>query len=513
MLKIRRALLSVSSKEGIIELASELHRLGVEIVSTGGTHALLSSSNIPAKQVSDITGFPEILDGRVKTLHPAVHAGLLAVLDNPVHRKQLDDLHIQPIDLVVVNLYPFKETIEKNGVTIDDAIEQIDIGGPAMIRSAAKNYRFTCVVVSPKKYPGLLLELHERNGSISEETCFRLAKEAFQHTAHYDTVIAEYLQHKTGEQQYFPETFTLSLKKIFDLRYGENPHQQAALYGDFEHCFKKLHGKEMSYNNIIDTTAAVNLLSEFAEPTAVIIKHTNPCGVGKGSTIAEAYQRAIVTDQKSAFGGIVAVNRPLDMAAAELINQIFTEIIIAPSFPPNVLEFLMRKRDRRLIQQTGDVRSVIEPDIRKVTCGLLVQSPDKTRIAPEDLKTVTERKPTNDEVEAMIFAWKIAKHVKSNAIVYAVKDGTVGIGAGQMSRIDSSKLAVRKAQDAGLSLVNTVVASDAYFPFADGLIEAVKAGATAVIQPGGSVRDDEVIKAANDNNIAMVFTGIRHFKH
>ena len=513
MLKIRRALLSVSNKEGIVELASELHRLGVEIISTGGTHALLSASNIPAKQVSEITGFPEILDGRVKTLHPAVHAGLLAVLDNPVHRKQLDDLHIQPIDLVVVNLYPFKETIMKNGVTTEDAIEQIDIGGPAMIRSAAKNYRFTCVVVSPTTYPALALELRERNGSVSEETCFRLAKEAFQHTAHYDAVIAQYLQRKTAEQQYFPETFTLSLSKILDLRYGENPHQQAALYGDFEHCFKKLHGKEMSYNNIIDTSAAVNLLSEFAEPTAVIIKHTNPCGAGQGSTIAEAYRRAVATDPKSAFGGIVAVNRPLDMPAAELINQIFTEIIIAPSFPPDVLEFLMKKKDRRLIQQTGDVRSVIELDMRKVTCGLLVQAPDNARVTREDLKVVTERKPTDEELDAMIFAWKIAKHVKSNAIVYAVKDSTVGIGAGQMSRIDSSKLAVRKAQDAGLSLVNTVVASDAYFPFADGLIEAVKAGATAVIQPGGSVRDNEVIKAANENNIAMVFTGIRHFKH
>jgi len=513
LLKIRRALLSVSNKEGIVELASELHRLGVEIISTGGTHALLAASNISVKQVSEITGFPEILDGRVKTLHPAVHAGLLAVLDNPVHRKQLDDHHIQPIDLVVVNLYPFKETIEKTGVTTEEAIEQIDIGGPAMIRSAAKNYRFTCVVVSPKKYSGLIRELHERNGSISEETCFTLATEAFQHTAHYDAVIAEYLQRRTPEQQIFPETFTLSLKKIFDLRYGENPHQKAALYGDFEHCFKKLHGKEMSYNNIIDTTAAVNLLSEFAEPTAVIIKHTNPCGAGKGSTIAEAYQRAIATDPKSAFGGIVAVNRPLDMAAAEMINQIFTEIIIAPSFPSDVLEFLMKKKDRRLIQQTGDVRSVIELDMRRVTCGLLVQTPDNARITPDDLKVVSERKPTDYELEAMIFAWKIAKHVKSNAIIYAARDCTIGIGAGQMSRVDSSKLAVRKAQDAGLSLANTVVASDAYFPFADGLIEAVRAGATAVIQPGGSVRDSEVIKAANDNNIAMVFTGIRHFKH
>ena len=513
LLKIRRALLSVSDKDGIVDFARELHRLGVEIISTGGTHALLAAANIPVKQVSEVTGFPEILDGRVKTLHPAVHAGILAVLDNPVHRKQLDDLHIQPIDLVVVNLYPFKEATEKQGATLDDAIEQIDIGGPAMLRSAAKNYRFTCVVVSPKKYPGIVDELKERNGSISEETRFKLAKEVFRHTAHYDAVIAEYLGRINGDKQVFPETFTLSLKKITDLRYGENPHQQAALYGDFEHCFKKLHGKELSYNNIIDTTAAVHLLSEFVEPTAVIVKHTNPCGVGRGSTIVEAYQRAFATDPKSAFGGIVALNRPIDLAAAELINQIFTEIVIAPSFPSNVLELLMKKKDRRLIQQVGDLRSVLELDLRKVTCGLLVQTPDNVRVAPEDFKIVTERKPTAAELEAMHFAWRVAKHVKSNAVVYTAKDWTIGIGAGQMSRIDSSQLAVRKANEAGLSLENSVVASDAYFPFADGLIEAVRAGATAVIQPGGSVRDDEVIKAANDNNIAMVFTGFRHFRH
>ncbi len=513
LLKIRRALLSVSNKDGIVEFAAELQRLGVEIVSTGGTYSLLSSAKIPVKQVSEITGFPEILDGRVKTLHPGIHAGLLAVRDNPLHRKQLDDLHIQPIDLVVVNLYPFKETIQKQGVTLDDAIEQIDIGGPAMLRSGAKNYRFTCVVSNPKSYPAILNELRERSGSISEETCLRLAKDVFRHTAHYDSVIADYLRREAGEQQEFPETLTLSLEKIFDLRYGENPHQRAALYGNFEHCFKKLHGKELSYNNIIDTTAAVQLLSEFAEPTSVIIKHTNPCGVGNGTTIAEAYQRSLATDPKSAFGGIVAVNRPIDIAAAEIINQIFTEIIIAPSFPPDVLEFLMKKKERRLIQQIGDTRPVAELDIRRVTCGLLVQTPDDAQIAPADLKIVTERKPTNDELEAMLFAWKVAKHVKSNAIVYTTKDRTIGIGAGQMSRVDSAKLAVRKAEEAGLSVQNTVVASDAYFPFADGLIEAVKAGATAVVQPGGSVRDSEVIKAANDNNIAMVFTGIRHFRH
>jgi len=487
--------------------------MGVELISTGGTYTLLSSANIPVRQVSDVTGFPEILDGRVKTLHPAVHAGILAVRDNPVHRKQLDDLHIQPIDMVVVNLYPFKETIDRNGVTRDEAIEQIDIGGPTMLRSAAKNFRFACVVVDPKDYPKVLNELRERNGSISEESCFMFAQEVFRHTAYYDAVIAEYLRRGASEERQFPDTLTFSLKKISDLRYGENPHQRAALYGDFEHCFKKLHGKELSFNNIIDATAAVHLLSEFAEPTAVIVKHTNPCGVGKGSSIAEAYQRALSTDSKSAFGGIVALNRPIDMAAAEAINQIFTEIIIAPSYPADVLEFLMKKKDRRLMQQIGDVRSVIELDVRKVTCGLLVQTPDNVRIGADDLKIVTERRPTEDELDAMLFAWKVVKHVKSNAIVYAAKDRTIGIGAGQMSRIDSSKLAVRKAEDAGLSLQHTVVASDAYFPFADGLLAAVKAGATAVIQPGGSVRDEEVIKAANENNIAMVFTGVRHFKH
>ena len=513
MLKIRRALLSVSNKDGIVDFAAELHRLGVEIISTGGTHALISSAKIPVKQVSEVTGFPEILDGRVKTLHPGIHGGLLGIRDNPVHRKQLDDLHIQPIDMVVVNLYPFKETIRKNGVTLDEAIEQIDIGGPAMLRSGAKNYRFTCVICNPKNYGAVLGELRERNGSISEETCFRLAKEVFRHTAQYDSVIAEYLRKSGGESQEFPEILTIALEKTFDLRYGENPHQKAALYGDFEYCFKKLHGKELSYNNIIDTTAAVSLLSEFAEPASVIVKHTNPCGVGKGDNIAEAYQRSLSTDPKSAFGGIIAVNRPLDMAAAELMNQLFTEIIIAPAYPPDVLEFLMKKKDRRLIQQVGDTRSVVELDMRRVTGGLLVQTPDNARVSAENLRMVTERKPTEEEVEALLFAWKVAKHVKSNAIVYTLKDRTIGIGAGQMSRVDSAKLAARKAVEAGLSLRNTVVASDAYFPFADGLLEAVNAGATAVIQPGGSVRDEEVIKAANEHGIAMVFTGIRHFRH
>jgi phosphoribosylaminoimidazolecarboxamide formyltransferase / IMP cyclohydrolase len=516
LLKIRRALLSVSNKEGIVELASALHQMGVELISTGGTHALLTSHNIPVRQISEITGFPEILDGRVKTLHPAVPAGLLAVRDNPVHIKQLDDLKIQQIDLAVVNLYPFEETILRNGVSMEQAIEQIDIGGPAMLRSAAKNYRFTAVVVNPANYSKLLNELGERNGAISEETCFSFAKEVFEHTAHYDAVIAEYLQtagNGSGQDR-LPEMFTMSMRKMFDLRYGENPHQSAALYGHFERCFKQLHGKELSFNNIIDANAAVQLVAEFPETTVAIIKHTNPCGVGTAATVADAYRKALATDSKSAFGGIVSTNRPVDAAAAQLMNEIFSEIIIAPEFSTDALEILKKKKDRRLLQLTGDIRVLREFDLRKVACGLVVQTADHGRISsPDEVRVVTQRVPTNDELDSMLFAWKIAKHVKSNAIVYTAKDRTLGIGAGQMSRVDSAKLAARKASETGLSLQGSVVASDAYFPFADGLLETIAAGATAVIQPGGSIRDEEVIKAANDNNIAMVFTGMRHFKH
>lgn len=512
MLKIQWALISVSDKRRIVEFASALHQLGVAIISTGGTHALLTSNNIPAKQISEITGFPEILDGRVKTLHPVVHAGLLAVLDNPEHRKQLEDHHITPIDLVVVNLYPFEETIAKPDVHVDDAIENIDIGGPTMLRSAAKNYRFTAVIVNHHRYESFLNELKERNCFVSEDTCFELAKEVFQHTAHYDAKIAEYLTRSSSSTSVLPQTFSVSLKKFQDLRYGENPHQSAALYGNFEQTLKKLHGKELSFNNIIDANAAVNLVAEFDEPTVVIIKHTNPCGVGSAGSLEEAYRKAFATDTKAPFGGIIAVNRPLDMNAAEAMNEIFTEIILAPDFEHGVLEFLMKKKDRRLVRIAGKP-NLNEWDIRSVSGGLLVQSKDNVRITAQDMKVVTHRQPTQDEMTAMMFAWKVTKHVKSNAIVYSVKDRTLAVGAGQMSRVDSSKIAVWKSKESQLSLVGSVVASDAFFPFADGLLEAVSAGATAVIQPGGSIRDDEVIKAANDNTIAMVFTGIRHFKH
>lgn len=511
MIKIARALISVSDKHGIVEFAAALHRRGVEIISTGGTHTLLVKNGIPAKQISEITGFPEILDGRVKTLHPVVHAGLLAVPDNPEHMKQMKEHNITPIDLVVVNLYPFEETIANPDVHFDDAIENIDIGGPTMLRSAAKNYRYTAVIVNSARYVSFLRELEEQNGSISETTCFALAREVFRHTAHYDTKIAEYLDGTTASRE-LPETFSVSLKKQQDLRYGENPHQSAALYGTFDRSLKKLHGKELSFNNIIDANAAVNLAAEFSEPTVVIVKHTNPCGAGSAATLEEAYRKAFATDTKAPFGGIIAVNTTLDMAAAQAMNEIFTEIILAPGFAPGVLEFLMKKKDRRLMQ-IAPQSDAAQWDIRSVPGGLLVQSRDTVRLSEENFTIVTRRRPSDEEKEAMRFTWKIVKHVKSNAIVYGLKDRTLAVGAGQMSRVDSSKIAVWKSRESNLSLGGSVVASDAFFPFADGLLEAVSAGATAVIQPGGSIRDEEVINAANENNIAMVFTGIRHFKH
>lgn len=512
MLKIRRALISVSDKRGIVELARGLAEFGVEIISTGGTFSALTEAGVAVTQVSDVTGFPEILDGRVKTLHPRIHAGLLAVLDNPNHVQQLKDHHIEPIDLLVVNLYPFEETISKEDIRLDEAVEQIDIGGPAMVRAAAKNYRHTAVVVNPYRYGVLLEELREHGGCISAQTRFELASEAFAHTAHYDAMIAAYFDSLHPKRD-LPERLVISYRKSQTLRYGENPHQSAALYGTFDSYFKKLHGKELSYNNILDINAAALLCSEFDAPTAVIIKHNNPCGVGSGETVREAYQKALETDQKSAFGGIVCVNRPIDIGLAEALNELFLEVVIAPDFEPKTLDVLMKKKDRRLIQQNGNLRTMRNYDLRSVAGGVLVQDPDQHRIYPDQLKVVTQRKPTDDEVLAMLFAWRIVKHVKSNAIVYARGDRTLGIGAGQMSRVDSSRIAARKASDAGLDLRGCAVASDAFFPFADGLLEAVRVGATAVIQPGGSVRDAEVIKAADEHNIAMVFTGIRHFRH
>jgi phosphoribosylaminoimidazolecarboxamide formyltransferase/IMP cyclohydrolase len=511
VIHIRKALISVSDKTGIVAFAAELHNMGVEIISTGGTHALLTANAIPAKEISELTGFPEMLDGRVKTLHPIVHAGLLAVLDKPEHVEALKRHGIESIDLVVVNLYPFEATIAKAGVSLEEAIENIDIGGPTMLRSAAKNYKFTVPVVDPSRYESVLTEMRDTNGGISEETSYALAREVFRHTSKYDTAITAYLDGRDAASA-LPPSFSLSLPKAMDLRYGENPHQSAALYGDFLKYFKKLHGKELSFNNIIDANAAVNLLAEFDMPTAVIVKHTNPCGVGSAATLLDAYKLAFATDTKAPYGGIIAVNRPLDLAAAEAMNAIFTEIIIAPSFEPGVFEFLMKKKDRRLIE-LQPMAAGAPLDIRSVVHGLLVQTADTKKTGPADITVVTHRAPTDDELTALLFGWKVVKHVKSNAIVYAGINRTLGIGAGQMSRIESSKIAVLKAAEEHVSLAGSIVASDAYFPFADGLLEAVKAGVTAVIQPGGSVRDPEVIAAANEHNIAMVFTGVRHFRH
>lgn len=512
---IRRVLISVSDKHGIADFARALQSFGADIISTGGTLKALREAGVEARSISEVTGFPEILDGRVKTLHPKIHGGLLAIADDPAHVRQLKDLDITEIDMVVVNLYPFERTIAGTGVSLDDAIEQIDIGGPTMLRAAAKNFRFKTVVVNPARYPAVLEEMQAGAGAVSEETRFSLAKEVFLHTSRYDSVISTYLSAvaATDAPAPLPPVFSVALPKTEQMRYGENPHQQAALYGNFHSVFVTLHGKELSFNNIVDIQAAVELSEEFTDPTVVIIKHTNPCGVGSGATLAEAYAKAFATDTKSAFGGIIAVNRPLDMGAAQLIDKIFTEVIIAPSYAPDVLEFLKKKKDRRLIRQDAALRSARSLQIKSVAGGILVQTPDELTLDESSLRVVTKRAPTADEHAAMMFAWRVAKHVKSNAIVYSLADRTIGVGAGQMSRFDSSRIAVGKANDAGLPLAGSVVASDAFFPFADGLLEAVKAGATAVIQPGGSVRDAEVIAAADEHGIAMLFTGIRHFRH
>ncbi len=457
-------------------------------------------------------GFPEILDGRVKTLHPGVHGGILARRDRPEHLAALAEHNIGLIDLVVVNLYPFAETIARPGVTRDEAIEQIDVGGPAMLRAAAKNHQHVLVVVSPADYATTLAAL--RDDQVTPALRRRLAVRAFAHTAAYDAAIAGYL----GEEL-FPETLPLAFHKAQDLRYGENPHQQAALYGDFVQFFEQLHGKELSYINILDIAAIQELIEEFAPDAGAalaIVKHTNPCGVGLGATPLEAWERAYATDREAPFGGVIAVNQMLDIALARAIDEIFSEIVIAPAFAEDALELLRRKKNRRLMRATRPIasrRGAAPLLLHSVPGGVLVQQPDRAPLAEEQLRVVTERAPSQDELAALRFGWRVVKHVKSNAIVYASANNTLGIGAGQMSRVDSSRLAIWKAQNAGLSLAGSAVASDALFPFADGVEAAAAAGATAVIQPGGSLRDDEVIAAADRLGMAMVFTGRRHFRH
>jgi phosphoribosylaminoimidazolecarboxamide formyltransferase/IMP cyclohydrolase len=504
-----RALLSVSDKRGLAGFAAGLHDLGIELFSTGRTAAQLREAGIPVRAVSELTGFPEILDGRVKTLHPAVHGGILARRDRPAHLAALAEHGIGLIDLVVVNLYPFGETVARPGVTLDEAIEQIDVGGPAMVRAAAKNFADVLVVVSPDDYPEVLTALRERQ--VSSDLRRRLAARAFAHTAAYDAAIAAYLRDEP-----FPETLPLAFHKAQELRYGENPHQRAALYGAFHTYFEQLHGKELSYINILDIAAAQELVEEFptAESAAVVIvKHTNPCGVGAGATPLEAWERAFATDREAPFGGIIAVNRPLDLPLARAIDEIFSEIIIAPAFEAAALALLEKKKNRRLMRALRPISADAGLLLHSVPGGVLAQEPDRAPLADEPLRVVTRRAPTAEEAAAMRFGWRVVKHVKSNAIVYAAADRTLGIGAGQMSRVDSSRVAAEKAARAGLSLRGAAVASDALFPFADGVEVAAAAGATAVIQPGGSVRDEEVIAAADRLGMAMVFTGRRHFRH
>ncbi len=518
---IKTALISVFDKTGILDLAKALNELGIEIFSTGGTKTHLESNNIYVRNIEEITNFPEILDGRVKTLHPAIYAGILARLDLQKHFEQLERYKLKSIDLVVCNLYPFEQTLERfrtqisNG-TIDyetnlEILEMIDIGGPSMLRASAKNYHWTLPVVNPARYTELINLLSENNRTIPERVRLSFAAETFEHIANYDSVIANYFQKISQNKQRY---FNYSARKEFDLRYGENPQQKASLFGEFTQIFQKFHGKDLSYNNILDIDSAVRLIIEFETPTVAIIKHTNPCGVGSDEDITRAYRKAFATDTVSPFGGIIVVNRSVDFDFAQEIHPLFTEVIIAPEFSDESIELLTKKKDRRLVKVDFEkFKSLMDVDFRTVIGGVLVQDTDKTLFANEDFRIVTQREPNEEELAGLLFGWKVAKHVKSNAIVYARSDRTLGIGAGQMSRVDSSRIAVEKAKMMGLDLAGSTVASDAFFPFADGLLEAVKAGATAVIQPGGSVRDQEVIEAANVNNIAMVFTGMRHFKH
>ncbi|MGA0112024.1 MAG: bifunctional phosphoribosylaminoimidazolecarboxamide formyltransferase/IMP cyclohydrolase [Chthoniobacterales bacterium] len=503
-MKIRRALLSVSDKNGLVEFARRLADRGVELLSTGGTAGALRQAGLEVKDVSEHTGFPEMLDGRVKTLHPLVHGGLLFRRDLPEHVRQAESHGIAPIDLVVVNLYPFEQTVAKTGVSREEAIENIDIGGPSMLRSAAKNHAAVTVVCDPADYAPVLAEMEANDGATLLSTRAKLAQKVFALTARYDGAIAAYLDGAGS--------FRCAAPLAMGLRYGENPHQNAELYGDLSAHLEQLHGKELSYNNLLDITAAVDLIGEFAEPTVAILKHTNPCGVGSDTTLVGAWDKAYATDRQAPFGGIIICNRTLDEPLAAAILEIFSEVIIAPDFAPPALAMLRKKKNLRLMR----LKSTPKPpprDVRSVLGGLLVQDHDAASENVAEGKTVTGRAPTADEIRALDFGWKVVKHVKSNAIVFAGPDRTLGIGAGQMSRVDSVRIAVWKAGEAGLSLAGSAVASDAFFPFPDGLVSAAEAGATAAIQPGGSVRDADVVRAADERKMAMVFTGKRHFRH
>ena len=514
--KLTRALISVSDKTGIVEFAKFLAELGVSIISTGGTAQLLRDAQISVSEVATYTGFPEMLDGRVKTLHPKIHGGILGRPELPEHQNQMDAAGILSINLVVVNLYPFEETIAKPDCSLPDAIENIDIGGPALIRSAAKNFAHATVVTNAGDYAELSRELALNNGTVCYATRFALAKKAFTHTANYDLAISQYLNRDTAAPDLFPANLALTFKKMHALRYGENPHQSAAFYSDLTPPagslanYRSIQGKALSYNNIADANAAWECVKTFNEPACVIVKHANPCGVAIAPTLAMAYQKALATDPTSAFGGIVAFNRKLDSGTAEHVIQLFLEVLIAPEYDEAAKAILAQKPKLRVLEiPLGAGHNDL--DFLRVGGGLLVQTPDIESAAA--LQVVTETTPNPSQHDDLLFAWKVAKFVKSNAVVFAAAGQTLAIGAGQMSRIDSTKIAVLKAAEAGLSLKGSVAASDAFFPFRDGLDVIAKAGATAVIQPGGSVRDQEVIAAANDQRVAMIFTGVRHFRH
>jgi phosphoribosylaminoimidazolecarboxamide formyltransferase/IMP cyclohydrolase len=507
-MKITRALISVSDKTGVASFARALESQGVDIISTGGTADLLRKEKIPVRDISSFTAFPEVLEGRVKTLHPRVHGGLLYKRGDAKHEAEARECGFEPIDLVAVNLYPFESTVAKPDVTLAEAIEHIDIGGPSMIRSAAKNYEAVTVVVDPADYDAVLENMRDNKGETTLKLRERLAIKAFIKTSEYDRAIGNFL----NKEQATDSSFSLSLPLMMRLRYGENPHQNAALYGDFDKHFEKLHGKELSFNNILDISAATNLIGEFEQPAVAILKHTNPCGVGSNADLRKAWDKAFATDKQAPFGGVIVCNRPLSEELAKVISEIFSEVIIAPDFEPEARSILQKKKNLRLIRlatSTREARSAT--DMRSVCGGVLVQDADIEGGIKRNV--VTKRRPTKTELNAMLFGWRVVKHVKSNAIVYARADRTLGIGAGQMSRVDSSRIAIWKAKEAGLSLKGSAVASDAFFPFPDGLIAAADAGAACAIQPGGSVRDEEVIAAANERNMAMIFTGTRHFRH
>jgi phosphoribosylaminoimidazolecarboxamide formyltransferase/IMP cyclohydrolase len=516
MNKITRALLSVSDKTGLIEFARTLAAAQVELISTGGTAKALREAGLTVKDISEHTGFPEMLDGRVKTLHPNVHGGLLYIRGNPQHEAAVQQHAIAPIDLVVVNLYPFEATVARPNVSLHEAIENIDIGGPSMLRSAAKNHDSVTVIVDPADYPAVAEQI-QATGNTTLEQRRSLAAKVYARTAAYDAAIAAHLQQAFAPTTLdLPRSLTLSAPLAQPLRYGENPHQAAALYGKFGEFFQQLHGKELSYNNILDLTAAAALIGEFATeaPTLAILKHTNPCGVGQGKSLREAWEKAFATDRQAPFGGIIAVNNPLDADCAEAIAEIFSEVIVAPDFSADALAILQKKKNLRLLKTIKPLGRSQPWDVRSVGAeSYLLQQRDLKVTTAADLKIVTHRQPTEAERQAMLFGWRIVKHLKSNAILYSSSDRTLGVGAGQMSRVDSSRIAVWKAGEAKLSLSESVVCSDAFFPFPDGLIAAADAGATAAIQPGGSVKDAEVIAAADARGLAMAFTGTRHFRH